>query len=123
LKRFSLGIAGRFHDPRGFQQSASGRYFTFDRRAHERWGIDSDFDGPFRIVKIGGEPGRIIDPTSFATAGFRAGGFCLDQAGHPRITIDNTVLSGAGTVAPTTMFFGPTGRLLITPGLHEYDVG
>jgi|GEM_PF-6803722 len=32
------------------------------------WGIDSRFDGPFRIVEIGSEPGRIIDPTSFAVA-------------------------------------------------------
>lgn len=29
---------------------------------------------------------------------------------------------GAGLISPATMFFGPTGRLLITPGLHEYDV-
>jgi len=33
------------------------------------------------------------------------------------------VLSGAGAVSPTTMCFGPSGQLLITPGLHEYDVG
>lgn len=114
-------IAGRFRDPRGFQQSASGRYFIFDRRAHEMWGLDSGFDGPFRIVEIGGEPGHIIDPTSFAvapdgtfvvadaprglariqsftSAGFRTGGFFLEQAGRPRITIDNTVLSGIGSM-------------------------
>jgi hypothetical protein len=29
---------------------------------------------------------------------------------------------GAGAVSPTTMFFGADGRLLVTPGLHEYDV-
>jgi hypothetical protein len=29
---------------------------------------------------------------------------------------------GVGAVSPTTMFFGPTGRLLVTPGLHEYEV-
>ncbi len=51
-------IAGRFRDPRGFQQSASGQYYVFDRRAHEMWGIDPEFDGPFRIVEIGAEPGR-----------------------------------------------------------------
>ncbi len=114
-------IAGRFRDPRGFQQSASGQYFVFDRRAHEMWGIDPRFDGPFRIVEIGGESGRIIDPTSFAVApdgtfvvadaprglariqsftaaGFRTGGFFLEQAGRPRITIDNTVMSGIGSM-------------------------
>ncbi len=30
--------------------------------------IDSHFDGPFRIIEIGGAPGRIIDPPSFAVA-------------------------------------------------------
>ncbi|MGC4085722.1 MAG: hypothetical protein QM736_27250 [Vicinamibacterales bacterium] len=29
---------------------------------------------------------------------------------------------GAGNISPTTMFFGPGGRLLVTPGLHEYKV-
>ena len=29
---------------------------------------------------------------------------------------------GAGAVSPTTMFFGPSGRLLVTPGLHEFEV-
>jgi hypothetical protein len=29
---------------------------------------------------------------------------------------------GAGEVSPTTMFFAPSGRLLVTPGLHEYRV-
>ncbi len=114
-------IAGRFRDPRGFQQSASEQYFVFDRRAHEMWGIDPRLEGPFRIVEIGGEPGRIIDPTSFAVApdgtfvvadaprglariqsftaaGVRTGGFFLEQAGRPRITIDNTVISGIGSM-------------------------
>lgn len=114
-------IAGRFRDPRGFQQSASGRYLVFDRRAHEIWGIDERFDGPFRIVEIGAEPGRIIDPTSFAvapdgsfvvadaprgmariqaftSAGFRTAGFFISGGTRPRITIENTVLSGIGSM-------------------------
>lgn len=114
-------IAGRFREPRGFQQSASGQYFVFDRRAHEMWGIDPRFDAPFRIVEIGGEPGRIIDPTSFAVApdgtfvvadaprgmtrlqaftaaGFRTAGFFISGGARPRIVIDNTVLSGIGSM-------------------------
>lgn len=114
-------IAGRFRDPRGFQQSASGEYFVFDRRAHAVWGIDSRLEGAFQIVDIGSEPGRILDPTSFAVApdgsfvvadaprgmariqaftpaGFRTAGFFVDQAARPRITIDNTVMSGIGTL-------------------------
>ena len=114
-------IAGRFRDPRGFQQSASGEYFVFDRRAHAVWGIDSRLEGAFQIVDIGAEPGRILDPTSFAVApdgsfvvadaprglariqaftstGTRTAGFFVDQAARPRITIDNTVMSGIGTL-------------------------
>jgi hypothetical protein len=30
---------------------------------------------------------------------------------------------GAGTLAPTALFFGAKGRLLITPGLYEFDAG
>ncbi len=138
-------IAGRFRDPRGFQQSASGQYFVFDRRAHEMWGIDPRFDGPFRIVEIGGEPGRIIDPTSFAVApdgtfvvadaprglariqsftpaGFRTGGFFLEQAGRPRITIDNTVMSGIGSMqftGRTVLLSQPENGSLVS----EYTIG
>ncbi|MEQ1727161.1 MAG: hypothetical protein ABL982_02175 [Vicinamibacterales bacterium] len=138
-------IAGRFRDPRGFQQSASGQYFVFDRRAHEMWGIDPRFDGPFRIVDIGGEPGRIIDPTSFAvapdgtfvvadaprglariqsftSAGFRTGGFFLEQAGRPRITIDNTVMSGIGSMqftGRTVLLSQPENGSLAS----EYTIG
>jgi hypothetical protein len=27
---------------------------------------------------------------------------------------------GAGVVAPNSLFFGPRGRLLVTPGLYEF---
>lgn len=30
---------------------------------------------------------------------------------------------GAGLVSPTSLFFAPGGRLLVTPGLYEFDVG
>jgi len=42
------------------------------------WAIDSHVDGPFRIIAIGGEPGRIIDPPSFAVA--PAGTFVVADA-------------------------------------------
>jgi hypothetical protein len=114
-------IAGRFRDARGFQQSASGQYYVFDRRAHMVWGIDPRLEGAFQIVEIGAEPGRLLDPTTFAvapdgsfvvadapgrqariqaftSAGFRTAGFLLGQAARPRITIDNTLISGIGSI-------------------------
>jgi hypothetical protein len=30
---------------------------------------------------------------------------------------------GTGILSPDSLFFSPTGRLLVTPGLYEYDVG
>ena len=29
---------------------------------------------------------------------------------------------GAGILSPDSLFFGPRGRLLVTPGLFEFDV-
>src|SRR6185295_15160964 len=59
-------IAGKFREPTGFQQSASGQYFVFDRRAHVVHGLDAQQASSWEIVHIGGEDGRIIDPTAFA---------------------------------------------------------
>jgi hypothetical protein len=138
-------IAGRFRDARGFQQSASGQYFVFDRRAHTVWGLDAQFGGPWLIVDIGAEAGRILDPTAFAVApdgrfvvadapgrqariqtftpaGFRVAGFLLDEAARPRITIDNTVMSGIGSLqftGETVLLSQPDHGSLVS----EYTVG
>ena len=59
-------LAGRFREPVGFQQSNSGQYFVFDRRAHTVYGIDEEQTSSWEIIRIGSEEGRIIDPTAFA---------------------------------------------------------
>ena len=61
-------VAGRFREVAGFQQSASGQYFVFDRRGHTVYGLDEQQSSSWEIVQIGAEPGRIIDPTAFAVA-------------------------------------------------------
>src|SRR5437868_14611473 len=61
-------IAGRFREPTGFQQSASGQYFVFDRRAHTVFGVDEAQTSAWEIVQIGSEPGRIINPAAFSVA-------------------------------------------------------
>src|SRR5207248_2775954 len=118
------GIAGRFRDPIGFQQSASGQYYVFDRRAHTVYGIDEEQTSAWEIVKIGGEPGRIIDPTAFSiepngtfvvadapnnreriqifsAAGFRLGGFMLPGRSRPRVQFNSLVLNGIGSLQYT----------------------
>jgi hypothetical protein len=117
-------IAGRFREAVGFQQSASGQYFVFDRRAHTVYGIDEAQTSSWEIVRIGAEAGRIIDPTAFSVApngtfvvadapggaeriqvftpaGFLITGFSLPGRAKPRISIDNFVLNGLGTLVYT----------------------
>jgi hypothetical protein len=117
-------VAGQFRQPAGFQQSASGQYFVFDRRAHTVYGLDAQQSSAWEVVKIGGESGRIIDPTAFAVepngtfvvadapnnreriqiftpAGFRIGGFLLPGRLKTRVVIENAVLNGIGSLQYT----------------------
>ena len=114
-------IAGQFREPAGFQQSASGQYFVFDRRGHTVYGLDAEQSGVAKIVTIGGESGKIIDPTAFSvepngtfivadapnnreriqifsSAGFRIGGFVLPGRLKQRVVIDSAVLNGIGSL-------------------------
>jgi hypothetical protein len=133
-------IAGRFREPAGFQQSASGQYFVFDRRSHAVYGIDEALTSSWEIVNIGAESGRIIHPTAFSVApdgtfvvadapggleriqvftpvGFPIGGFSLPGRAKPRIAIDNFVLNGIGTIQYTgksILISQPDGGGLVT---------
>jgi hypothetical protein len=112
-------LAGRFRDPKGFQQSAPGFYLVFDRRAHIVYGVDETRSWP--VVHVGPEPGRVIGPTAFSLAadgsfavadapdnrdriqvfdraGFRVGGFTLAARTRPRVTFNNVVMSGIGSL-------------------------
>ena len=117
-------VAGQFRDPVGFQQSASGQYFVFDRRGHTVYGLDPQQSSAWQIVTIGGEAGRIIEPTAlavepngtfvvadapnnreriqiFSAAGFRIGGFLLPGRLKTRVVIENAVLNGIGSLQYT----------------------
>jgi hypothetical protein len=61
-------IAGLFDEPAAFQQAASGYYFVFDRRGHAVYMIDPDRAHARRVVEIGQEEGRIIQPDGFDLA-------------------------------------------------------
>jgi hypothetical protein len=117
-------LAGRFREPVGFQQSAFGQYFVFDRRSHAVFGIDEQLQSSWEIVQIGAEPGRIIDPTAFAvesqgsfvvadapnnreriqifsSAGARLGGFLLSGRLKTRVVLGTAVLNGIGSLQYT----------------------
>jgi hypothetical protein len=116
-------IAGSFREPVGFQQSDSGQYFVFDRRSHAVSTITRDV--VTKIVEIGAEPGRVLDPTAFdidpsdgsfvvadaplrqsriqifTAGGGRLGGFTLPEREKPRLTLDNMVINGIGSIQYT----------------------
>src|SRR5437773_9249889 len=117
-------VAGRFREAIGFQQSDSGQYFVFDRRAHTVFGIDNAQASSWEVVRIGAEPGRIIDPPAFAVApngtfvvadapngreriqiftapGGRIGGFLMPGRLKTRVLFGNTVLNGVGSLQYT----------------------
>jgi hypothetical protein len=114
-------LAGRFRDPAGFERSASGQYFVFDRRSQIVYGIDERDGSTWEIVHIGNEPGRILNPVAFAVEpsgtfavadapnnqeriqvftpiGFRIGGFLLPGRTRARVVLDGLALGGVGSL-------------------------
>jgi hypothetical protein len=139
-------ISGQFREPINFQQSQDGQYYVFDRRGHSVYRVDAERTTAKKIVQIGQEEGRIIEPTafdlelggqSFAVAdapnrrervqfftseGFRLGGFTLPGRAAPRITIGSLVLNGVGSLQFTDraiLLNQPETGALIT----EYGLG
>ena len=117
-------VAGQFRDPFGFERSASGQYFVFDRRSQIVYGLDARGEQAWEIVHIGNEPGRILNPFAFAVApdgtfavadapnnqeriqifspaGFRTGGFTLAGKPRARMSLDGLVLNGIGSLQYT----------------------
>lgn len=117
-------IAGAFVEPLAFEQAADGTYFVFDRRAHAVYRIDAEMTSARKIVDIGFEEGRLLEPSafdirpdgSFAVAdgpngrervqvfrpdGAKVGGFTLPGRNAARVTIGSMVLNGVGSLAYT----------------------
>jgi hypothetical protein len=113
-------IAGSFLLPLAYQQTDAGQSFVFDRRAHAVYTIAGE--AAKKVIEVGAEPGRVIDPTAFAldpsdgtfviadapfrqqriqvfTAnGSRMAGFTLPAKEVARITIDTMVLGGVSSI-------------------------
>jgi hypothetical protein len=116
-------IAGSFQRPIGFQQADNGQYFVFDRRAHGVYTVTGDTVK--KIIEVGAESGRVLDPTAFdidpsdgsfvigdapfdgariqtfTASGGRIGGFALPGKHRPRLTLDTFVLSGVSSIQYT----------------------
>ena len=138
-------IAGKFEEPIAFQQAASGVYYVFDRRGHAVYTVDPDRTFANKIVDIGPEAGKIIQPTGFDIApdgrfvvadmpraqqrvqtfspiGDRTGGFFLPGQPAARVVIGNLVLNGAGSIqhaGDALLISHPESGALFT----EYSLG
>jgi hypothetical protein len=117
-------IVGKFRDPMGFGRVPDGPYYIFDRRGHSVHTVDAR-DKTFRtLVEIGGEEGRLLDPSAFdlandgsfavadapggrervqvfGPAGIRIGGFTRPGRLAGRVAIGSVVLSGVGSLIYT----------------------
>jgi len=114
-------VAGQFQEPVAFQQIPGGDSFVFDRRAHAVYRVDAAATDARKIVEIGFEEGRILQPGAFdlepegsfvvADApngreriqifrpdGVKIGGFDLPGRTAARITIGSLVLNGVGSL-------------------------
>jgi hypothetical protein len=114
-------IVGEFRSPLAFEQDASGQYFVFDRQGHTVYGIDAALTAAWKVVQIGQEAGRIIEPTAFALAangtfvvadrpvaaerlqffgrgGNLLGGFTIPGRAAETVILDTLVLNGIGSV-------------------------
>ena len=84
-------VVGLFEEPLAFQQTAGGPYYVFDRRGHTVYAVDSETQRAFKLVEIGPELGRILQPRGFDTSA--TGSFVVADA--PR-TVDRVQIFGAG---------------------------
>jgi hypothetical protein len=121
-------IVGEFEEPVAFQQAANGQYFVFDRRAHTVYGIDEKRTAAWKLIQIGQETGRVIEPQAFDLApngtfaladaprgiervqifgpgGNVVGGFTLPGRADARVTIGSLVLNGVGALQYTGTAF------------------
>jgi hypothetical protein len=114
-------INALFDNPAAFHQAPGGAYFVFDRGGHAVYRVEPDRTSARRIIAIGQEDGRVIDPTGFDMAddgrlvvadrprgrqriqlfdaeGLRVGGFTLPGQPAARIVMGGAVLNGAGAI-------------------------
>ncbi len=117
-------IVGRFREPLGFQRVPNGPAYVFDRRGHAVHTVDDATGFVRTLVEIGGEDGRLLDPSAFdvapdgsfavadapggrervqvfGPAGIRTGGFTRPGRLAGRVALGSLVLSGVGSLIYT----------------------
>ena len=115
-------VVGLFREPIGFKRTANGEYYVFDRRGHTVYAVSPDGGTATRLVQIGAEDGRLIEPSAFDVAvngsfavadapnarervqifdagGVRTGGFFLPGRGASRVVLGQLALNGVATLS------------------------
>jgi hypothetical protein len=115
-------VVGLFRDPIGFKQTANGDYYVFDRRGHTVYRVEANGSSATKLVQIGAEEGRLIEPSAFDVAangtfavadgpngrerisifdaaGIWTGGFFLPGRGMSRVVLGSLSLNGVGTLS------------------------
>ena len=137
-------IAGLFEQAAGFVRTDAGHYLVFDRRAHAVYQVDAAMTRAERLVAIGHEPGRVIQPVAFSASrdgsfvvadlpggrqriqlftadGQRLRGFLLPGRAQPLVAIGGMPLNGIGSLqytGETILLNQPeTGSLIV-----EYSI-
>lgn len=127
-------IVGLFEEPLSYQQAPGGAYYVFDRRGHSVWMVDAAKKTAARLVEVGPEAGRIIQPRGFDTSpagpfvvadaprgieriqifgdtGARLGGFSLPvRKRSATMTLGAFVLNGIASIQ-----YGPDSLILSHP--------
>lgn len=114
-------LAGQLNDPYGYSMTSSGSFLVLDRRAHTVFAIDPGRTAMRRVLEIGQEIGRIIEPgvislaandvfaiadapggfervQTFTDEGSRIGGFYMPRRTGARLTVGSIVLNGVGSM-------------------------
>jgi hypothetical protein len=117
-------VTGQFEEPVGFQQAPGGDYYVFDRRSQSVFAYTPGAEAPRKIIQIGTETGRVLQPTAFdfakdntfvladapygeerlqifSAGGSSLGGFRLGRRRGPRLVIGGFVLNGVGSLEYT----------------------
>ena len=111
-----------FRDPIALQQTPGGIYYVFDRRDHAVYSVPASGRGPAKIVDVGGEGGRLLEPKAFDLApngtfavadaprgqerlqvfdatGKWIAGFFLPGRAQPRVSVSGLAMGGVSTLA------------------------